>query len=472
MLGRRVLVTTHAGAVIGFSVDGDEVFHIQAHPTVSSLSVSPDETTFATAGAESSVKLWRTEDGVQVATLPHASEIYFVDYSHDGKVLVAKTNESTATLWDPQRRLLLGRIDAGNELDTALVADGGSAVFTTTRTGLVQVWDLLPDNVVTAFDDHRAEVWSATISQDGKTAATLGADMAVRTWELETGKPIARLDAAGPNGRDVLERIAYLPDGRIAAPYDYGVAIWDVARRLRVGFVRPDFDARTIAVDSRGTRIAVANAIRFGTEPYHVIVWDLAEERVVGRHVTSDEAFDVAFDPTGSRLAIATKGKLLELWDIDQDRVIWRADNRVFDVDFSRDGHYVTASSDDGYARIWNAETGEVVMELKQPGRALAVALSPDASLLATAVTDNRIYLWDVATGKLAGTRVGHDNIINSLVFAPDGSRLVSVGRDRRAIEWSVPSEQRSPAELAATVASKVPFRIVGAELVANDRQP
>jgi len=166
---------------------------------------------------------------------------------------------------------------------------------------------------------------------------------------------------------------------------------------------------------------------------------------------------------------IATKVRQLEVWDIDRDRVLWKTEARVLDVDFSRDGRYVTASSDDGYARVWNAETGEVVWALKQPGRTLGVAFAPDSSLLATAITDNRIYLWDIATGKLAGTRVGHDNIINSVVFSPDGNRLVSTSRDRRAIVWSVSREKRTPAELAAVVAARVPFRLVGAELVANE---
>ena len=55
-----------------------------------------------------------------------------------------------------------------------------------------------------------------------------------------------------------------------------------------------------------------------------------------------------------------------------------------------------------------------------------SIAFSPDGKILATGSNDNLVRLWDVATGKLKNTFIGHSSELLIVVFSSNGNKLVS----------------------------------------------
>lgn len=70
------------------------------------------------------------------------------------------------------------------------------------------------------------------------------------------------------------------------------------------------------------------------------------------------------------------------------------------------------------------------------------VAISPDASLIASASTDGTVILWDAATGEIILRLSGHSGDVDSIVFSPDGRYMVSTAGDFSAILWDVETGQ------------------------------
>lgn len=71
-------------------------------------------------------------------------------------------------------------------------------------------------------------------------------------------------------------------------------------------------------------------------------------------------------------------------------------------VAFSPDGRRVAASALDGRVHVWDAATGEEVLELDGHRReAYAVAFSPDGTRIATAGYDGSVRIWDAGSGQL-----------------------------------------------------------------------
>jgi eukaryotic-like serine/threonine-protein kinase len=85
---------------------------------------------------------------------------------------------------------------------------------------------------------------------------------------------------------------------------------------------------------------------------------------------------------------------------------------------------------------LWTAEAAKVFVT--------ALAFSPDGKILATAAgfSESDIRLWDVATGKEIGQLEGHGNWVSALVFLADGKRLASCSADQTLRIWDVASRK------------------------------
>ena len=87
--------------------------------------------------------------------------------------------------------------------------------------------------------------------------------------------------------------------------------------------------------------------------------------------------------------------------------------------------------------RIVDAESGRVLRSILLPNLPLVgVVWSPDGTTLATPSDDQKIYLWDAATGIRKATLEGHTNAGLSVAFHPTGALLASNGWERRLRLW------------------------------------
>jgi WD40 repeat protein len=67
---------------------------------VSSVAISPDDKTIASAGRDGTIKLWDLESGEEKTTLTgHAAWVTSVAFSPDGRTLISGSEDGTVRLW-------------------------------------------------------------------------------------------------------------------------------------------------------------------------------------------------------------------------------------------------------------------------------------------------------------------------------------------------------------------------------------
>lgn len=147
---------------------------------------------------------------------------------------------------------------------------------------------------------------------------------------------------------------------------------------------------------------------------------------------------------------------------------------------FTPDGKQLLSAGDDKVIRVWDVDSGKTVRTLRGQigdggrGKIYALALSPDASLLAAGGRireegegSHPIRLYDFKTGEIVGLLDGHTNAVMSVAFSPDGRFLVSGSVDDTAIIWDV-AERRALHRLAVHSAdiNRVAFTRDGARVV------
>jgi WD40 repeat protein len=69
-------------------------------------------------------------------------------------------------------------------------------------------------------------------------------------------------------------------------------------------------------------------------------------------------------------------------------------------------------------------------------GLTVAVAWSPDGSMVASGAYDHTVRLWNADTGELVRVLEGHDGWVNQVAFSLDGSQVISSSYDGTIRVW------------------------------------
>lgn len=164
-----------------------------------------------------------------------------------------------------------------------------------------------------------------------------------------------------------------------------------------------------------------------------------------GAESTTPLAFiGLAFSSDGRKLAAAAGGLTtpgeLTIWDVaGRTLQIRRAEpTGVLAVAFSPDGTMVAFGCVDRSLKLLHASSGEVTSALAgHEGPVRAIAFSPDGRTIASGSYDKSVRLWDVDSATLRQTLTGHTERISSVKFSPDGTLLASASSDRQARLWN-----------------------------------
>lgn len=157
-------------------------------------------------------------------------------------------------------------------------------------------------------------------------------------------------------------------------------------------------------------------------------------------------ASQVAISPDGQWIAaLLPLDKALVLQPVADEsrRITVTLDTHPLLVDFALGGRCVVTASYDFTAgsqiRIWD---GAALKPMGEPiaAGALAYALSPDGTRLAAGETD--VQVWDIATLKPVSETMRHPHKVESLVFSPDGTRLLTIASGAARL-WDVGTAER-----------------------------
>jgi WD40 repeat protein len=266
-------------------------------------------------------------------------------------------------------------------------------------------------------------------------------------WFIELLEPsTGRRIATTKTGR--VHMAAFAPDGKTLALgiFPDSLEIRDVpSLNLRKSMEFPG-QAHSLEFDWVGDRLAVSDR-----DMAHIL--DARSGEPLGSFAHGGQNFS-----PGGRLAFAPDGQELAFGGVDgrirtSKNVLIRQDDSLpaplpqseaWCLTFSPDGNSLAAGYDheDGLNQqnllIWDLKSRKAKSLVGHDATVMAMSLSPDGRILATASYDRSVRLWDLATGNCLWNLTGHTGPVRALAFSPDGHQIASAGSDLSIKIWSI----------------------------------
>ncbi|MBW4613408.1 MAG: CHAT domain-containing protein [Desmonostoc vinosum HA7617-LM4] len=407
------------------------------------VSFSPDGKMLASASDDNTVKLWNTATGKEIKTLfGHTNIINDVRFSPDGKILASASYEGTVKLWNIDTGQVINTFTTGhaNAAMGISFSPDGKILASAYGDKTVRLWDTATGREIKILYGHTDWVNSVSFSPDGKILASSGNDGTVRLWNTDTGQEIKTLTGHS----SWVYSVSFSPDGKIlaSAGRDRIVKLWDTATGQEIKTLSGHRDWVNSVSFSRNGKI-LASASRDST----VKLWDTAtgqEIKTLTGHTNA--VLDVSFSSNGKMLATASYDNTVKLWDTATDQEIKTLTghrNWVNDVSFSPDGKILASASSDNTVKLWNTSTGQENKTLYGHRNWVSgVSFSPDGKMLASASGDYTVKLWDLTTGQEIKTLTVHKNAVYDVSFSPDGKILATASYDKTVKLWDTATGQ------------------------------
>ncbi len=323
-------------------------------------------------------------------------------FSPDGRFVVAQQNQETAAfqLWDARSGSLVRDFEEGYDVGwtTYVAFSPDSKIFVAgNRDGFFHGWNVETGERIRMLNSQRNDIFWIRFSPDGKSMLSVAADGSACLWDTATMRCVVSLGGKGDEAFDA----AFASDSRhfLTTHTDGTVRVWD----RQVWQPSQTFPAAKAVVSEDGRSMLST------TETGAVTVRDVADGQLKATLAQSPaEIQSLALSPSTSLVAIAPI---------------------------------------EGVVGLWSAQTGAPAMKLAATSaETTAVAFDSTGTQLATGSKNGTVRFWSTGDGKLLGEWQATQNLVQRIMFHPDGERVVVTGDG-----WARVREKKSGAILLQT---------------------
>lgn len=378
-----------------------------------------------------------------------------ITFSPDGRYLVATSAEGI-NLWDfVEGDTANMQLSQGVEpvvSRSAFSSDGKRLVFVFDN--IIGLLDLAEGSNVQTFGKSDTRYVGVSFCNDDKCIATISEEGILIIWDLNTLTEVSAdyEEIHGVFFNDI-SKVVFSPKGNLVGVVSEGYNI--VVKSVISLFVYKIFKESNqrigdISYSPDGKYLVAANR----EEPFNLSIWDIENEKIVHKlSGHSDRVFSVAYGYEGDFVASSSYDSTIRIWDTGTGNCIKIFDARSIDKDrshapvgavaLSPNNEYIVGGLYSGKVVIWDFKSKDIVHILNNSLPIRNISFSPKGDKIVVGGVYQEAQVWDIQSGDVVLTLKGHTKCINSVIYTPDGSHILSVSDDNTIICWDAETGDR-----------------------------
>lgn len=281
------------------------------HPSwVTSVSISPDQSTLASGSLDDTIKIWSLQTGELLRTLTgHARGINCLAFSPTSRMLVSGSDDDTLRLWNYETgESLRALTEHSRDINAVAISADGKILVSGSEDRTVRLWNLPEGTLISTFFGPGAMIKTVAISPDGQTVASGGLDNKIKLWSMKTGELIRTFSG---HFNSVMA-IAITRDGQalVSASKDKTVRVWNLATAEILHTLTGHSDVVNTVIFSPDGQTIIS-----GSSDKTIKIWNRQDGQLLHTltgHI--DSVNSVAVSADGQSLVSGSKDKTIKIW--------------------------------------------------------------------------------------------------------------------------------------------------------------
>ncbi len=194
--------------------------------TITALDMPPKMDFIMTAGGKQ-IKVWDRK-GKHIGNFTgHATTIWNVDISSDGKYAVSSAFNKTFLLWDVYNGVIDAHMKGHDDVTlTVCISPDNRYIASGSGDLTIKIWEMESRQVKSTLHGPTQDIYDVAFSPDSRMVAAASKERTIRVYDVEEEKLIHILKGH----RGTVREVAFSPDGRflVSASEDKSLILWDL----------------------------------------------------------------------------------------------------------------------------------------------------------------------------------------------------------------------------------------------------